>query len=78
MFTYYNGAISDPLFTFRLFTRTLLLYYIYYILYILYIIYIYISWLAGNDSMVIYYPYIPKVNMLSTFTKCPFVGPSLP
>ena len=67
MFTYYNRAISDPLFTFLLFTHTLLYY----------IKYIFHGWLEMT-LLVIYYPYIPKVNMLNTFTKCPFVGPSLP
>ena len=67
MFTYYNRAISDPLFTFWLFTHTLLLYKID----------IFYGWLEMT-LLVIYYPYIPKVNMLSTFTKRTFVGPSLP
>ena len=61
MFTYYNRAISDPHFTFWLFTHT----------------FIFHGWLEVT-LLVIYYPYIPKVNMLSTFTKCPLVGPSLP
>ena len=61
---YYNRAISDPLFTFWLFIHIL-------------IKIIFHGWLEMT-LLVIYYPYIPKVNMLSTFTKCPFVGPSFP